>query len=433
MRKNTFRRKKYCRIKSLKAIKLRIKINKLKLRRKNINKKKRKTNDKIEVYKYKDLLFLRRRNFYKNKKKDKNKLIINIPEIFSLQKEPDDVLKLMKRLVAGGLNNNVKELQLNYSKCKEMTVETSLLVDIIVLNIEEFKSKHKINFNINITVEKGSYIEKMLKNTGLIKHLKFEAKEVDDDRIVKLGLIKGKNDKKNSSEISGNVIKFYDTCLAKHGFTLKKEGKQKLGCMIGEVLDNCYNHSGYFKSWYIIGYYTNDDNNIGECSIAIINFGDTIYEGIKKGTIENINLMENLAKKHDKLFLPHKWTRDNLYTLYSLQEGVSKMKGKNSGKDRGQGTKNLIESFQLLGNSLDKECEPIMTITTGNTHIRFDNRYEFKNRGDNIKVIAFNSDNDLNKRPDKRNVININNKFPGVIISMKFYIDKDYIKSEMER
>lgn len=220
----------------------------------------------------------------------------------------------------------------------------------------------------------------------------------------------------------------------KHGLVLKKEGKQKLGYMIGEVLDNCYNHSGDFKSWYTIGYYTNDDDkDIGECSIAIINFGDTIYEGIKKGTLENINLMESLAKKHDNLFLPHKWTRDNLYTLYSLQEGVSKMKGKDSGKDRGQGTKNLIESFQLLGNSFEKEFEPIMTITTGNTHIIFDNRYKFENRGDNIKVIAFNEDNDLNQRPDKRNVININNKFPGVVISMKFYIDRNYIKDGMER
>ena len=109
------------------------------------------------------------------------------------------------------------------------------------------------------------------------------------------------------------------------------------------------------------------------------------------------------------------------------------MRGKDYGKDRGQGTKNLIENFQLLGDSLDIGCEPIMTITTGNTHIIFNNKYKFKDRGDNIKVIAFNKDNDLNKRPDKQNVINIKNKFPGVIISMKFYIDRDYIKREMER
>lgn len=412
---------------------------------KNLRRKKRKRNSFIiknesNLVKNKlinlDINFLKQNGFYKNKNIKDYSVCISIPKNFSLQENPDLILKILKKIVAYGLNNKVRKLTLNYSMCEKMSVETSLLMDVIIMDIEKVKKNRKINFEISIIVENNSNIEKMLKNTGLIKHLKFKDNHVKDDSIIKFDLVKGENDTQNSSKISGDVIKFYNTCLGKHGLSLKKEGKDKLGKMIGEVLDNCYNHSGKYKSWYVIGYYTLNnklDLNIGECSIAIFNFGDTIFEGILKGSNLNLDSMNNLAIKHEPYFLPSRWTKENLFTLYSLQEGVSRMKYENKGKDRGQGTKHLIESFQLLGSSLVEEYKPIMTLTSGCTHIVFDNRYKLTtNNNNNFKVIAFNKENNLSKKPDKKNVMNLKNKFPGVIISMKFYIDRKYITNKME-
>lgn len=42
--------------------------------------------------------------------------------------------------------------------------------------------------------------------------------------------------------------------------------------------------------------------------------------------------------------------------------------------------------------------------------------------------IAFNEDNDLNKKPDKKCVYNLQNKFPGTIISMELYLDRKYFE-----
>jgi hypothetical protein len=47
-------------------------------------------------------------------------------------------------------------------------------------------------------------------------------------------------------------------------------------------------------------------------------------------------------------------------------------------------------------------------------------------------VIAFNSTNDLYRPADEKNVRILENEFPGTIISMKFYIDQDYIMKVME-
>ena len=71
-----------------------------------------------------------------------------------------------------------------------------------------------------------------------------------------------------------------------------------------------------------------------------------------------------------------------------------------------------------------------MTIISGNTHIMFDGTYnlsEKKTKNGNIQVIAFNKENDLRKRPDPNYVKLLKNRFPGVIISLEFYLDKMYL------
>lgn len=71
-----------------------------------------------------------------------------------------------------------------------------------------------------------------------------------------------------------------------------------------------------------------------------------------------------------------------------------------------------------------------MTILSGNTHILFDGTYTLKEKKINkttTKVIAFNSTNDLKKRPNEKYVKILENKFPGTIISCEFYVDREYL------
>ena len=78
---------------------------------------------------------------------------------------------------------------------------------------------------------------------------------------------------------------------------------------------------------------------------------------------------------------------------------------------------------------------PIMAIVSGNGYILFDSTYTLKEEivnGKKIPIIAFNEENDLSKKPDSKYVKRIDENFPGTMISMEFYLDKEYIEKQME-
>ncbi len=116
-----------------------------------------------------------------------------------------------------------------------------------------------------------------------------------------------------------------------------------------------------------------------------------------------------------------------MWTLYALQDGVSRLRNINTiSKSRGSGTKQLIETFQQIGNTKEKESK--MCIISGKSYIRFTGKYKMQKNNDNNRMqIAFNDDNDLRKLPDDNYVKTISNYFPGTIISMKFYLDPKYL------
>lgn len=99
--------------------------------------------------------------------------------------------------------------------------------------------------------------------------------------------------------------------------------------------------------------------------------------------------------------------------------------------DRGKGTVTLFENFQELGMTSDGKS-PILSITSGSGHIVFDGKYKMMKSGEGVSVIAFNSNNDLNEEPDNTYVNTIKSFFPGVIINLKFYIDKAYLENLVE-
>ena len=130
-----------------------------------------------------------------------------------------------------------------------------------------------------------------------------------------------------------------------------------------------------------------------------------------------------------------------LYTLFALQEGVSRLKNNSveGNRRRGLGTVYLIQNFQQIGKTHDNK-NPLMTITSGNTHIKFDGSYKLRQKefnkseigGGKRRIIAFNEDNDIFQPPDSKFVRRLNTFFPGTIISMKFFFDGEYLTQIMQ-
>jgi hypothetical protein len=166
---------------------------------------------------------------------------------------------------------------------------------------------------------------------------------------------------------------------------------------------------------------------------VLFNFGDTIYESLNRpDTSEELKKqIRDLANEHrsrgffailtkyfDVLFPI--WQEESLWTLYALQEGVSRFRFKPDGSDRGNGTVRMIDFFSDLASG-----EPQMALISGRTHILFDGTYRTSSvqiGSETRKVIAFNASNSLLERPDPKYVRSLQYHFPGTLVSLKFQL-----------
>jgi hypothetical protein len=204
---------------------------------------------------------------------------------------------------------------------------------------------------------------------------------------------------------------------------------------VGEVIGNAEDHSRR-RDWWVAGYMRMGEYGYGDCHITLFNFGRPIAESLKT-LPENSVLyadIHELVEKHQKrrIFLPDVWQDDDLWTLYALQGRVSR---KNDSPtrvgDQGQGTADMIEFFQKLGQSGKSTVPPRMCVVSGNTCIHFDGKYQLQRQtprtGPTRRIIAFNTDNDLAERPDERYVKHMKERFPGTLITMHFFLDREHL------
>jgi hypothetical protein len=238
------------------------------------------------------------------------------------------------------------------------------------------------------------------------------------------------------------LVDFFNSCLEMEGFRLRHEKGSNLMDLIAEVVNNAEEHSGEpdsstEPSWYAIGYHkrSEDPGKGGECHIVLFNFGLSIFESLKLPDTsdrlkEEISKLADLHRKRgffEKIIeIPKRllllqirpWQEDALWTLYALQEGVSRFRHRPGGEDRGNGTVRMIEFFMKLASG-----EPRMVILSGRTWILFDGTHPLKTvirNGEERKVIAFNVESDLNFPPDPKYVRTLDRAFPGTVVSLKF-------------
>jgi hypothetical protein len=142
---------------------------------------------------------------------------------------------------------------------------------------------------------------------------------------------------------------------------LSPDGKFRLSSLITEVIGNAEEHGG---TWYTLGYFHQiEANGAGHCHIVIFNFGTTIYESLMlhAASQELTDRIKGLIATHldrgflRSLFNPG-WDEEALVTLFGLQEGVSRLSFTDRGRDRGNGTVNMIEFFTQLAGGSEKMC-----------------------------------------------------------------------------
>lgn len=397
--------------------------------KKNSNKKKIKKNRVKKNYELVDFLkksnFKSRVNIHTNRR---NRIVI--PKVFSFIDNPNETIRTLKKIYYLYSNEKVNSIYIDYDLTEKLDLCASAVMDSVILECDKYRDS--INKPVSLS---GRYdnskkeIKNILEISGIVKHLGFESKL--PDCIKKLDMIECGD----SDVVSTKVTNYFNECLATQNYELNRSGVGIFSEMIGEVLNNCKLHSGKFKKWYTLGHYFLNDN-YGECQIVIFNFGNSIYESLKsestsKETLESLN---NISNKHKGFYKKLIWSEEALWSLYSLQDGVSRVRDSVKEPDRGTGTIKLIGSFQKIGKTADGQI-PLMSVTSGSSSILFNDSYYLESKefnGEERQIIAFNNENDLFKLPDSKNVRIITNKFPGTVISMKFYLDREYIKALME-
>jgi hypothetical protein len=72
-----------------------------------------------------------------------------------------------------------------------------------------------------------------------------------------------------------------------------------------------------------------------------------------------------------------------------------------------------------------------MCVLSGGAYILFDGTHKIRpvKRGqEELKVIAFNDDNDLHKPPDPKYVRQLRKSFPGTVISIRLTLDRNVLE-----
>ncbi len=371
--------------------------------------------------------------------------VINIPKNFSLIENPEETLEILSKLIYAVHRPSIYNLFIDHSSCNLIDMDASTLMDIIIMEAKkEWSRRNKIS-PLHGRYSLINKVNEILKVAGLHKHIDHLHSHLLPEEVKKnyttFDLVIGnKNDTikpgmpRHRDFTATKLTDYFDNILKKHKVKLTISGKSKLSQLITEVLDNTEQHSNT-AHWYVIGYRDED----GVCNIAIINFGDSIHKTLSSANLDSNTRMHitSLINKHTKTGLfnvKNNWSEESLWTLYALQEGISRFNTDESIKNdyiRGTGTTKLIDFFMQLS-SKDDSNKPKMAIVSGNTYILFDNKYKLKDKnlaGGNRKIIAFNPTNDLYEKPDSNNVKTLKYYFPGTVISLRFKLDDIYLQS----
>lgn len=376
----------------------------------------------------------------KNLPSNENGVLI-VPSIFSISENTDESMFFLKRLFHCLLTQKPKFINIDYKNCNYLDVDASACMDLILEGFISYYNKC-INKNHAVGIDKilpinfeNSEISNVLFSIGAYKNLKnFEMKKNPNANFIAFNLRIGDNQHDTKGVLKEvhetEIVDYVIDCLASTGHELTAIAEANLSKVVGEVMANAEEHSN-FRYRYAIGYFVKPNqinNELGIFKLSIFNFGQTIYESFsktEKANLEIVKKMSSLSQKYteDGLFKKAKYEEETLWTLYSLQEGVTSIKD----WKRGKGTIRFIDRFFKLKGDDCSDNISRLTLLSGNSKIIFDGTYPLKevikgNDSKPMQVMTFNDSGDISELPNEKFVTFVPQTFPGTLITAKICI-----------
>jgi len=367
-----------------------------------------------------------------------------VPEHFSLVDQCNESYRFVFELFFILYKQTYETVIIDYSRCLQLDLDAQALMDVVIKEFIDHimlcrqsgqRTKTK---SIFLTGYASPEIKKILFSIGSFKiHKKMD---VHVPNIIPYHLCIGS--KSNSKdELAGaekevhvtQLVDYIRDSLAVIKKTLTPEARSELCQVIGEILINAEEHSTT-KNRYSIGFFeqqpgNKDDSKKGIFNLVIFNFGQSIYEKFKDPDCPAdriVDRMKELSSHYtEKSFFQDNFKEETLWTLYALQEGVTSI----ADKKRGNGSIRFIDSFlKLKGVGAEKDSISKLTLISGNTKITFDGEYaiqEVNKNGNKFNILAFNKNNNIEEKPDKKFVTFVSQYFPGTMIVAKICISEN--------
>lgn len=377
-------------------------------------------------------------------------LILEIPKSFCLCLNYSQSMAFIKEFASSMYDYIGFEITLDFSKCEKADTAALFLLQIIRIEIENIIVKMASIFTvlnlqtgIKLNISKKPDVVRLLITTGYpvdIKKFNSENNEVVVMQpIDDMGLFKGNARQQHIREnrkpvVTNRVVQYLNKCLDRHGYELTEDDKNSVGGIIGEVLSNCEDHS-MSDAWYITANFSMDlkdsshDAMVGELNITIMNFGLSFFEAFEKTKENNHHIyktVRDLAAIPRANYPEMKFGNEQMFTLIMMSETVSRLKYQE--KSRGTGTMKFLQSFIELGDFEDKAngYSPTLSLITGKTQLTCDKDLKPFLK-DNVYCLSLNPEMDLRLPPRESHLKILNEKFPGTMLSVKIYLNKQHL------
>lgn len=362
-----------------------------------------------------------------------NTEVIRIPRRFSFLEDPDTATAVIEQIEDAVRNPKIRFLTIDHRRCEHLDLCASALMDTALLRARD-RRKYEQNALIisGKLSNKSIRVNTMLAAAGLPHRLKLPAYEVPAElkNIFKVfdmreGTASHNDSSKQRNSCGTALTEYFNECLKSKGYELTEIAQNRIGCLITEVIGNAEEHGG---AWHATGFWDGSQGEgTGNCHIVIFNSGASIFESILRP-----DSSEDLRSKLERKTQEHtvqgnfnkNWNKECLWTVYALQDKVSRFTGLPNGKGRGNGTVDMIEFFDDLAAPEHKK----MCIVSGGVGIQFDGKYRLSQDSDGLKTIAFNDSNDLSKPPNPNYVTPLNLPYRGTMVSIRLEIDAQHLQ-----
>lgn len=395
--------------------------------------------------------FLRKKEFYSKNPRLLTSNILSVPRILSFEVNNKGTIDFLKLLISKLHPEvlNPSPLELSFQNCERLDLGALMVLNVFIQDFFKYRRRLLHSFKNRIKVREIVFNENMnpqINNLLFTMHFNVKINDEINGRVPIMGfrLIEGNKKLKNYAENSKGKIcfairKYINLCLNRHGVELNPFGVNKFDNLIGEILNNAEDHSK-IDNWYVYGSLmenSNDNDTLrtSELNLVFLNFGDSIYEGFENTRKENFKTFNEMNKLYQSLThspklnkLYRRFSKENLFTLFGLQEGYSRLKFES--ESRGTGTMSFIRAFIDLGDYCYHSYKPGLFILSGHTLVKCDQKYKPFQRGERY-FLSLNDEQDLTKPPSKNHLLNLEEYFPGTVLLTKIYLNKNHFMTKL--